>query len=80
LKAAAASVMRPSIFDVINPGDELVDEPFARLAAVGRLRTVRHEGFWAPMDTLRDVDALETLARSGRPPWLPETAPRAAPA
>ena len=64
-------VLRQGVFDVLRPGEELVDAPFRRLAEVGRLRTVRHDGFWAPMDTLRDVEELEILARAGRPPWLP---------
>ena len=63
-------VFRQAVFDAIQPGDELVDAPFQRLAQAGQLRTVRYDGFWAPMDTLRDVEALESLARNGRPPWL----------
>jgi glucose-1-phosphate cytidylyltransferase len=73
-------VLRPSVFDVVNPGEELVEEPFARLAQAGLLRTARHDGFWAPMDTLRDFEELEQLARSGRPPWQPATESGLAPA
>jgi glucose-1-phosphate cytidylyltransferase len=62
-------IMRPQIFDVLFPGDELVDAPFRRLIAERRLRAERYDGFWAPFDTLRDFEGLEQLARSGRPPW-----------
>ena len=61
--------LRREIFDNLHPGEELVEAPFARLAAAGRLHTSRYEGFWAPMDTLRDVERLEQLARTGTPPW-----------
>lgn len=71
-------MLRPSVFDVMRPGEELVEAPFSRLAAAGSLATVRHHGFWAPVDTLRDVQRLEALAARGRPPWAPWTAaPRA---
>ena len=62
-------LLREEIFDVLRPGDELVEAPFRALIAAGRLRSTRYEGFWAPMDTLRDLEGLEVLARSGTPPW-----------
>jgi glucose-1-phosphate cytidylyltransferase len=64
-------MLRPAVFDEMRPGEELVEAPFTRLAASGRLATVRHDGFWAPVDTLRDVQRLEGLAARGRPPWAP---------
>jgi glucose-1-phosphate cytidylyltransferase len=64
-------VFRPEIFDYIKPGEELVEEPFRRLIAERQLLAVRHDGYWAPMDTLRDVHRLEAEAESGRPPWAP---------
>jgi glucose-1-phosphate cytidylyltransferase len=39
------------------------------LAADGELMAYRHEGFWQPMDTLRDVRTLEALWASGSAPW-----------
>jgi glucose-1-phosphate cytidylyltransferase len=63
-------VLRREIFDVIEPGDELVEQPFARLIATDRLHASRHEGFWAPLDTLRDLEHLQELAVAGTPPWL----------
>jgi glucose-1-phosphate cytidylyltransferase len=64
-------VFRPEIFDYIKPGEELVEEPFRRLIAERQLLAVRHDGYWSPMDTLRDVNRLEAEAESGRPPWAP---------
>ncbi|MEW6224340.1 MAG: sugar phosphate nucleotidyltransferase [Chloroflexota bacterium] len=62
-------IFRPEIFDLIQPGEELVQEPFARLIAAGRLQGDPYEGFWAPMDTLKDVQALQSAFDGGRPPW-----------
>jgi glucose-1-phosphate cytidylyltransferase len=44
-------------------------EPLERLARDGQLAAFRHEGFWHPMDTLRDKRALEALWESGTAPW-----------
>jgi glucose-1-phosphate cytidylyltransferase len=62
-------VFRHGIFDVLRPGEELVDEPFARLIAKNELLGYRYDGFWEPMDTLKDKQKLEALAASGAPPW-----------
>ena len=35
----------------------------------GQLITYRHDGFWAPMDTLKDMQELEALYERGDPPW-----------
>jgi len=60
---------RHDVFDYMREGEELVEQPFARLIAAGQLVGHRYEGFWAPMDTLKDRQMLETLAESPRPPW-----------
>lgn len=62
-------ILRRQIFDYFAPGDELVVQPFQRLVDAGLLMTYPYEGFWAPMDTLRERRRLEELAGSGRPPW-----------
>ena len=67
--ATSSSVRRSSITSA--PGEELVVEPFARLAAADRLIAYRYEGFWAPLDTLKDMLALEEAQDTGRPPWAP---------
>ena len=63
-------VCEPEIIDGIG-GDSSVLErgPLPDLAASGRLGAYKHGGFWHPMDTLRDKNALEQLWKSGRAPW-----------
>jgi glucose-1-phosphate cytidylyltransferase len=39
------------------------------LAAEGQLMAYRHDGFWQPMDTLREQRQLEALWESGKAPW-----------
>ena len=63
-------VMRPEVFDVIGAGEELVDQPFARLARTGRLMAYPWEGFWAPLDTQKDRQRLQDLHLSGQEPWV----------
>jgi glucose-1-phosphate cytidylyltransferase len=62
-------IFRPEIFDYIHRGEELVEEPFQRLIEERRLIAYPYDGFWAPMDTLKDYQTLETLSEGGRPPW-----------
>jgi glucose-1-phosphate cytidylyltransferase len=64
-------IFRRAIFDYIREGEELVDEPFARLMAEDQLIAYRHHGFWASMDTLKDKMTLEDMMERGRTPWLP---------
>ena len=45
--------------------------PLRGLAADGELACFRHEGFWHPMDTLRDRNELEAMWAGGRAPWAP---------
>ena len=63
-------VFRREIFEAIGPGEDLVDEPFARLIETGNLIAYRHEGFWEPMDTIKDKQKLDALHDSGTAPWL----------
>lgn len=44
-------------------------EPLGQLAAQGELMAFDHDGFWQPMDTLRDKTHLEELWASGKAPW-----------
>ena len=70
-------VFRKEILDELRPGEDLVDEPFRRLVARDQLLAQRHEGFWAPMDTLKDQQWLESLHDSDTAPWqVWETEPR----
>lgn len=63
-------VLEPSVIDHID-GDESVWEraPLERLAEERELKAFQHEGFWQPMDTLRDRNQLEDLWQSGKAPW-----------
>jgi glucose-1-phosphate cytidylyltransferase len=58
-------ILRKEIFDYIEDGEELVQEPFQRLVKQNLLISYRYEGFWAPMDTLKDQLAPEVAARDG---------------
>jgi glucose-1-phosphate cytidylyltransferase len=62
-------VMRQGVFDVLHQDEDLVEDAFGRLARAGRLAAVRYNGFWAPMDTLKERSSLELLDRTGKAPW-----------
>jgi len=63
-------VLSPRVIDYIS-GDDTVWErgPMERLAKEGNLAAFCHEGFWHPVDTLRDKKYLEGLWASGKAPW-----------
>lgn len=63
-------VLNRAVLDYIE-GDETIWEraPLERLAQDGQLMAYQHEGFWQPMDTLREKQFLEELWQSGRAPW-----------
>lgn len=63
-------VLSPKVVDLID-NDMTVWEraPLETLAAEGQLSAFLHEGFWHPMDTLRDKNYLEELWSSGKAPW-----------
>jgi len=62
-------IFRQAIFDYLGEGEDLLEEPFRRLIADDELVTYRYEGFWTAVDTLKDLQTLEALYESGRPPW-----------
>ena len=63
-------IFRPRIFEFMQDGDELVEAPFQRLIEANELLAYRREGFWRPMDTLKDKQVLEDLVEQGKMPWL----------
>jgi glucose-1-phosphate cytidylyltransferase len=62
-------VFRQEIFDWMKEGEELVQEPFQRLAAAGRLVSYAYDGFWACMDTFKEKQMLEDMYSRGQVPW-----------
>lgn len=63
-------VLEPEVLNYIS-GDQTSWEAdsLERLAEEGELMAYQHEGFWQPMDTLREQKQLEALWNSGNPPW-----------
>jgi len=63
-------VLSPRVIDRIdNDFTSWEGEPLMGLAREGELQAFFHEGFWQPMDTLRDKVQLESMWQSGNPPW-----------
>ena len=62
-------VLRQGIFDYLEEGEDLVMNACVRAAAEGKMRAVRYDGFWAPMDTLKERAQLEDLHRRRVSPW-----------
>ena len=61
-------VLRDKIFQYMNPGDELVREPFQRLIDRQALLAYKCTSFWQCMDTFKDKQHLEEL-NQGAAPW-----------
>lgn len=60
----------PSVLDLVAGPETLWEqEPMEALATGGELAAFVHDGFWQPMDTLRDKQTLEALWDSGKAPW-----------
>jgi glucose-1-phosphate cytidylyltransferase len=62
-------VLNPSVFELIKQDGPWEAEPLTELAHKEQLAAWKHEGFWQPMDTLRDKMLLEDLWQTGRAPW-----------
>lgn len=62
-------VLDKRIFDYMEPDEELVEEPFQKLIQEQRLSSLRHHGFWACMDTYKEMNMLHNLYESGDRPW-----------
>ena len=63
-------VLSPKVINYID-SEEIVweNQPLERLASEGQLSAYQHDGFWQPMDTLRDKALLEQIWASGEVPW-----------
>lgn len=63
-------VLSPRVLDLIAGDDTPWErEPMQQLAASGQLMAFEHDGFWQPMDTLREKNQLEALWQSRQAPW-----------
>jgi glucose-1-phosphate cytidylyltransferase len=62
-------VLRKEIFDYMQPGDELVEAPFRRLVAEGKLAAFQYRGFWKAMDTFKDKMMFDQMNERGETPW-----------
>ncbi len=65
-------VLNKKIFNYINDEQDCIfeREPLENLSKDGELMAFRHEGFWHPVDTLRDKNYLNDLFNKGNAPWL----------
>ena len=63
-------MLNREIFDYLGDGSEMLEAgPFEHLAEEGQMAAYKHDGFWAPMDTVHDREYLESLWESGEAPW-----------
>ena len=63
-------VLSPKVIDLIEDDSTIWERgPLENLASTGQLSAYKHDGFWQPMDTLRDKNLLEELWQSGKAPW-----------
>jgi glucose-1-phosphate cytidylyltransferase len=63
-------VLSPKVINYIeNDATSWEREPMEKLAQQGEISAYQHDGFWQPMDTLRDKRQLEDLWKSGKAPW-----------
>ena len=64
-------VLEPEIVDLITSDSELFEaHTLPILAKDNQLAAYNHEGFWQPMDTLREKNELAALSKLANPPWL----------
>lgn len=67
---AGFMVLNRKIFDYLGDGSEMLEEgPLEAVARDGEMTAYKHDGFWSPMDTMRDKEYLEELWESGKAPW-----------
>ncbi len=62
-------ILRKGIFERMNEGDELVEEPFQRLIAERKLYGYKHREFWMAMDTFKDKKRFDEMNASGDTRW-----------
>ncbi len=63
-------VMRPSIFDHLQPNEDLVEDAIMRLVEQGRARAYTYNGYWSPADTVKERAQLEERFARADCPWM----------
>lgn len=64
-------VLQPEVINYIHDDNEPFErDVLPRLVSESQLSSFEHEGFWQPMDTLREKNLLSELVGEGTPPWL----------
>lgn len=67
---AGFAVFNKEIFEYLGDGSRMLEtEPYEKLSNEKQMIAYKHDGFWSPMDTMRDKAYLEELWSSGEAPW-----------
>ena len=62
--------MNPQVFDYIEDDKTVLEEyTLSKLSEEGELKAYIHNGFWKPMDSKREHEALEAMWSTGNAPW-----------
>lgn len=62
-------LLRPAVLERLGGNKDLVPTVFSELAALGRLTSFHHDGFWMPADTFKERAVLHELWEDDRAPW-----------
>lgn len=62
-------IAEPELFDFLNESSTLEEEPIRRIVELGGLGSYHHDGYWQPMDTVREAQILNEQWSSGQAPW-----------
>ena len=66
---ACTFVFRKKVFNYLNGNYELDKQLFPELSGKGQIAVYRHDGFWCPVETMRDKVDLESRWNAGMAPW-----------
>ena len=68
---AGFMVMNKKVFDYLGDGSEMLENgPFEKLSQAGEMAAYTHNGFWSPMDTLKEQMYLDNLCTMDHAPWM----------
>jgi NDP-sugar pyrophosphorylase family protein len=67
--SAGFFVFNPEIFELLDNDSILENEPLRLLVKNSELMAFKHEAFWKPMDTLRDMEEINEIWANGFAPW-----------